>query len=69
MKYSVSECGEGSNPEANTLEYLGFVVAALGEAVGIGNIKAVEYVLIPVSYSGDTGFKFRDMAVFCMKQP
>ena len=69
MKDSVPKSGEASDAEANALEYLGLVVAALGEAVGIWHIKAVEDILGPVAHGGYAGFKFRDMAVFSMEQP
>lgn len=69
MKDSVPEGWEASDAEANAFEYLGLVVAALGEAVGIRHIKAVEDILGPVAHGGYAGFKFRDMAVFSMEQP
>ena len=69
MKDPVSEGGEASDAEADTLEYLDLVVAALGEAIGIWHIKAVEDVLGPVAHGGDAGFKFGDMTVFSMEQP
>ena len=69
MKDPVSEGREASGAEADTLEYLGLVVAALGEAVGIRDIEAVEDILGPVAHGGDAGFKFRNMTVFSMKQP
>lgn len=61
MKDPVPKGGEASDTEADALEYLGLVVAAPGEAVGIWHIKAVENVLGPVAHSGDTGFKFGDI--------
>ena len=69
MKDPVPKSGEASDAEANALEYLGLVVAALGETVGIRYIKAVEDILGPVAHSSYAGFKFRDMAVFSMEQP
>ena len=69
MKYPVPEGGEASDTEANALKHLGLVVAALGEAVGIRDIKAVEDVLGPVAYSCYAGFKFGDITVFSMEQP
>lgn len=66
MEDPVPKCGEASDAEADTLEY---VVAALGEAVGILDIKAVEDILGPVAHGGDAGFKFRDMTVLRMEQP
>ena len=69
MKDPVPEGWEASGAEADTLEYLGLVVAALGETVGIRYIKAVEDILGPVAHSSDAGFKFRDMTVFRMEQP
>ena len=69
MKDPVPKSGEASDAEANALEYLGLVVAALGEAVGIRDIEAVEDILGPVAHGGDAGFKFRNMTVFSMKQP
>ena len=69
MKDPVPKSGEASDAEANALEYLGLVVAALGEAVGLWHIKAVEDILGPVAHGGDAGFKFRNMTVFSMKQP
>ena len=69
MKDPVPKSGEASDAEANALEYLGLVVAALGEAVGIWHIKSVEDILGPVAHGGYAGFKFRDMAVFSMEQP
>ena len=69
MKYPVPEGGETSDTEANALKHLGLVVAALGEAVGIRYIKAVENVLGSVAHGGYAGVKFRDMTVFRMEQP
>ena len=66
MEDPVPKCGDASDAEADTLEY---VVAALGEAVGILDIKAVEDILGPVAHSSYAGFKFRDMTVFRMEQP
>ena len=68
MKDPVSEGGEASDAEADSLEYLSLVVAALCEAVGIRDIEAVEDILGPVAHSGYAGFKFRDMAVFSMEE-
>ena len=69
MKDPVSEGREASEAEANAFDHLGLVVAALGEAVGIRDIEAVEDILGPVVHGGDAGFKFRNMTVFSMKQP
>ena len=66
MEDPVPKCGDASDAEADTLEY---VVAALGESVGILDIKAVEDILGPVAHGGDAGFKFRDMTVLRMEQP
>ena len=65
MEDPVPKCGEASDAEADTLEYFGLVVAALG----IRDIEAVENVLGPVAHSGDAGFKFRNMTIFRMEQP
>lgn len=51
MKDPVPEGWEASGAEADTLEYLGLVVAALGKTVGIRYIKAVEDILGPVAHS------------------
>ena len=69
MEDPVPKCGDASDAEADTLEYLGLVVAALGKTVGIRYIKAVEDILGPVAHGGDAGFKFRDMTVLRMEQP
>ena len=50
MKDPVSEGGEASDAEADALENLGLVVAALGESVGVRDIKAVENVLVPIAH-------------------
>ncbi len=45
-KDPVSEGGEASDAEADTLEYLDLVVAALGEAVGIWHIEAYVFSVL-----------------------
>ena len=45
MEYSVSEGIEVSDAVANAFQYLCFVVAAFGEAVGIRYIKTVKDIL------------------------
>ena len=44
MQYSVSECIEVPDAEADAFEDLGLVVAALREAVCVRDIEAVENV-------------------------
>ena len=48
VKNSVSESLKVAYSVAISLENFGLVVAALGEAVGVGAIKSVKYVPIPI---------------------
>ena len=50
MKDTVPKGEEASDAEADALENLGLVVAALGESVGVRDIKAVENVLVPIAH-------------------
>ena len=64
MEDSVSEAIEVANAEGNTFQEFRFVVAALGEAVGIGTIKGSKDFIRPVVDSFRTGKKFRKSGFF-----
>ena len=48
MEDSVAKAGEVADAIRNAFENLRFVVAAFGIAVGIGDVKGIEYVFAPV---------------------
>ena len=48
MKDPVSESGEFSDSEANTLEHLCFVVAAFSKAIGVVAVESVQDRFAPV---------------------
>ena len=58
-KDPISEVPEVPHPEADALEDLRFVVAALDEAVGPGDVHGVQNLLKPVAVRRDAGLKFR----------
>ena len=58
-KDPISEVPEVPHPEADALEDLRFVVAALDEAVGPGDVHGVQDLLKPVAVRRDAGLKFR----------
>ena len=58
-KDPISEVPEVPHPEADALEDLRFVVAALDEAVGPGDVHGVQNLLKPVAVRRDAGPKFR----------
>ena len=59
MQNSVAEAGEVANAKANTLQGLGFVVAAFCETVEIGAVKCVKDVFAPIMHCSYTGLKLR----------
>ena len=64
MKDPVSESGEISDSEANTLEHLCFVVAAFSKAVGIMAVESVQDRFAPVMKRFCAGIKFWQIGVF-----
>ena len=64
MKDPVSESGEFSDSEANTLEHLCFVVAAFSKAIGVVAVESVQDRFAPVMKSFCTGIKFWQIGVF-----
>ena len=64
MKDPVSESGEISDSEANTLEHLNFVVAAFSKAIGVVAVESVQDRITPVMKSFYTGIKFWQIGVF-----
>ena len=55
----VPESCEIANTKANPFQYLGFVVASLGESVAVGDFKGIQYFLKPVAVGGNTRRELR----------
>ena len=65
----VAEVLEIAEAEADALEDFGLVVAALGEAVGVGMIEGIEYLVRPVMYRLGAGIKLLELGRFSEIDP
>ena len=69
MEDSVAKAGEVANAVTDALENFRFVVAAFGIAVGIGNVKGVEYVFAPVVNGSSAFVEFGKMCALRAQDP
>lgn len=69
MEDPIAEAGEVADAITGTLENLRLVVAAFGIAVGIGDVKGIEYVFAPVMNGSGTFKKLRKMCTFSSNDP
>ena len=69
MEDPIAEAGEVADAITGTLENLRLVVAAFGIAVGIGDVKGIEYVFAPVMNGSGTFKKLRKMCTFSANDP
>ena len=58
VEYSVSEAREIADTKTYAFKYLNLVIASFSEAVGVGIVKCVEYVFVPVVDRRKTRFEF-----------
>ena len=68
-KNPVAEVLKIAEAEANALENLGLAVAALGEAVGVGMIEGIEYLVRPVMYRLGAGIELLELGRFSEIDP